>query len=223
MPGYSYAFISYQTADRVLAGAIKDELAKAGINSFLAHEDIEVSVEWRSRILRELHAADMFVALLSQAYLQSMWCVQESGIAAFRDDLLVVPLSLDGAIPPGFLGIYQSARLDPQTFSVQSLAPALTSKDPDKGLHNLIHALAGSQSYRSAEANFVPIVPHIPTMGAAHATAILEAAIANGQISNAALCIRHHIPAVLRAYPRIGSRATRRALRETCGRYGVQI
>lgn len=223
MPGYSYAFISYQTADRVVAGEVKDELAKAGINSFLAHEDIEVSVEWRARILRELHVSDIFIALLSSAYLRSMWCVQESGIAAFRDDLLVAPFSLDGTIPPGFLGIYQSARLDPQNISVQSLAPALTSRDPDKGLHNLIHALAGSQNYRSAEANFAPVVPHIPTMGAAHATAILEAAAGNDQISNAALCARNYIPAVLRAYPRIGSRATRRSLKETCERYGVRV
>jgi hypothetical protein len=223
MPGYSYAFISYQTADRVVAGEIRNELAQAGIGSFLAHEDIEVSVEWRSRILRELHACDMFVALLSAVYLQSMWCVQESGIAAFRQDLLVVPLSLDGNIPPGFLGVYQSARLDPQNFSVQSLAPALTSKDPDKGLHNLIYALARSPNYRSAEANFAPIIPFIPTMGPAHASAILDAAAANDQISNAALCVRNHIPAVLRAYPRIGSRATRKSLRDTCSRYGVQV
>jgi hypothetical protein len=223
MSGYSYAFISYQTVDRSVAGEVKDHLAKAGIRSFLAHEDIEVSVEWRSRILQELRAADMFVALLSKAYLQSTWCVQESGVAASRSDLLVVPLSLDGTIPPGFLGIYQSSRQDPAHISLQSFAPALTSKDPDKGLYNLVHILAASTNYRTAEANFAPIIPHIPTMGPTHAAAIIAAASANDQISNASMCVTQYIPQVLRAYPRVGSRGARKELRETCKRYNVRI
>lgn len=195
MPGYSYAFISYQTAERAVAGKVKEALGRAGVTSFLAHEDIEVSVEWRARILRELHAADMFVALLSAACLGSMWCVQESGIAAFRDDMLIVPLALGRSIPPGFLGAYQAARVDAEHFSVQSLAPAFTSKDADKGLHNLIHVLAGSTNYRAAEANFAPIVPYIPTMGAAHDTAVLEASASNDQVCNASLCVQEYIPA----------------------------
>ena len=223
MSGYSYAFISYQTADRSVAGEVKNHLAKAGVRSFLAHEDIEVSVEWRSRILRELQVADMFVALLSRAYLQSTWCVQESGIAASRTDLLVVPLSLDGTIPPGFLGIYQSARQDPTHVNAQSFASALTSKNPDKGLYNLIHILAASTNYRAAEANFAPIISRISTMGPVHAAAIIAAAAANDQISNASLCVTEYIPQLLRAYPRVGSRDARKKLRETCKRYDVRI
>lgn len=43
---YCYAFISYQTADKQIAGRIKELLESIGITSFLAHEDIDVSEEW---------------------------------------------------------------------------------------------------------------------------------------------------------------------------------
>jgi adenine-specific DNA methylase len=37
-------FISYQTADKAVAGKIKKILSDYGMVSFLAHEDIEISI-----------------------------------------------------------------------------------------------------------------------------------------------------------------------------------
>jgi hypothetical protein len=48
-----YAFISYQTEDKQIAGRIKSLLETIGVKSFLAHEDIDVSEEWRIKILEE--------------------------------------------------------------------------------------------------------------------------------------------------------------------------
>ena len=42
-----YAFVSYQTDDKVVAGKVKAVLEGLGIPAFLAHEDIGVSEEWR--------------------------------------------------------------------------------------------------------------------------------------------------------------------------------
>ena len=108
-----YAFLSYQTAERAIAGRVQALLDGLGVRSFMAHEDIDISEEWRLTILAELQKADLFVPLLSAAYLGSVWCVQESGIAAQRDGLTVIPLSLDGTTPPGFIGHIQSKRVDP--------------------------------------------------------------------------------------------------------------
>ena len=77
------AFISYQTSEKHVAGAIQRVLDEVGIPGFLAHKDIEVSVEWRERILQELRQASLFISLLSERYFSSPWCVQESGIAAY--------------------------------------------------------------------------------------------------------------------------------------------
>ncbi len=49
-----YAFLSYQSADKEVAAKIKVILSQLGVESFLAHEDINVSEEWRLSILAEL-------------------------------------------------------------------------------------------------------------------------------------------------------------------------
>ena len=56
-----YAFVSYQTADKVVAGKIRDALAEVGIQTFLAHEDIFVSEEWRLKILEQIGVCDIFI------------------------------------------------------------------------------------------------------------------------------------------------------------------
>ena len=84
----TYAFISYQTSDKVIAGRVKNVLLTVRIDSFLAHEDIHVSEEWRLKILEEISKADIFIPLLSKNYHESPWCVQEAGIAAFRNDII---------------------------------------------------------------------------------------------------------------------------------------
>jgi hypothetical protein len=53
------AFMSYQTDDRAIAARVSDLLGKIEIRSFMAHQDIEVSVEWRAEILRQLGLADL--------------------------------------------------------------------------------------------------------------------------------------------------------------------
>src|ERR1700740_414160 len=94
------AFMSYQTEDRHMATAVAQLLMSLGVGCFMAHEHIEVSVQWRDEILRQIGLADLFVPILSQRYYASIWCKQESGIAAFRR-MTIIPLSTDGSIPPG--------------------------------------------------------------------------------------------------------------------------
>jgi hypothetical protein len=99
--------MSYQTADKAVAARVGDLLKSLSVDSFMAHEDIEVSHEWRAKILRQLKIADVLIAILSTNYLTSAWCVQESGIAAFRG-ITIIPLSIDGTIPPGFLDNFRA-------------------------------------------------------------------------------------------------------------------
>jgi hypothetical protein len=223
MQGYSNAFISYQTSDQKTAARVREALKPAGIAGFLAHEDIEVSAEWRGRLLQELARCDVFVALLSNAYLGSYWCLQESGIAATKPDLLVVPLSLDGTIPPAFLGAVQSRRLNTESLSSTTFAPAYLTKDPAKGLNNLISVLSHAGNYRSAEETFALAVPHIKTMDSEHVVNILTVALENDQVCNAAKCAKDYIPAILRAHPHVGSRKLRSDLKKICNRYGAGI
>ena len=53
---YMRAFMSYQTADREIAGRVAALLTGFECTAFMAHENIEVSGEWRLEILDELMA-----------------------------------------------------------------------------------------------------------------------------------------------------------------------
>lgn len=156
------AFLSYQTNDKVVAGRLKTILEKLSIPSFLAHEDINVSEEWRLEILKEIGKAELFVAVLSVNYYKSEFCVQESGIAVFRKNMTIIPLSIDGSIPRGFLGHIQSIKIDPEAPQQNVSYPAIAKRDASSLIDMLIEIIAKSVSYRDAESNFKDIWPFLP-------------------------------------------------------------
>lgn len=160
----SHAFLSYQTADKKAAGRLKDILASVGIESFLAHEDITVSEEWRQKILEEIAKANIFVCLLSKSYLKSPWCVQESGVAAFRSGIAIIPLSLDGTTPKGFISHIQSVKVDADEISIENLLPAFVKHDFPLAIKILTDRLARAGNFRSAEAVLGDIIQLIPRM-----------------------------------------------------------
>lgn len=57
------AFISYSTADKLLAGQVKAILNEYGIVGFLAHDDIHVSQEWKDRLIQELNETNIIIPL----------------------------------------------------------------------------------------------------------------------------------------------------------------
>src|SRR5437867_544945 len=105
------AFISYSHQDRVFGAQAKGVLGEVGIDAFLAHEDLEVSEEWRKRIVVELRQCELFVPILSRRFLESDWAPQEIGFIVSRDDIVVAPLSIDGTVPRGFISHVQSRRI----------------------------------------------------------------------------------------------------------------
>lgn len=72
-------FLSYSHDDRVLAGEIAELLTGRGINVFLAHEDIEISEEWREEIFKHLESCSVLLALLTPNFEKSIWANQEVG------------------------------------------------------------------------------------------------------------------------------------------------
>lgn len=223
MPSFKSAFISYQTIDKVAAGGLKKELSRIGITSFLAHEDIEVSEEWRTKILAELGIAELFICLLSENYLKSFWCIQESGIASFREDLLVVPLSLDGTIPMGFLGYMQSAKVYPEYIALTDIAPALLKGKTTKGLSTLIELIGASYNYWDAENNFAVILPVLHELDPEQGKRLLELSHSNNQIHHAGLCAKNYVPKTLKLFGHLISTEQRNFLVSTCNRYGAEI
>lgn len=84
-------FLSYHHEDKGLAGKIRNLLVKKGVDVFLAHEDIEVSDEWRAEILKHLQTCNALVALLTPNFEKSIWANQEVGFVRGRGHK-VIPL-----------------------------------------------------------------------------------------------------------------------------------
>jgi len=215
----SYAFISYQTNQKETAGRLKELIEPLGIKSFLAHEDIHVSEEWRLKILEEISKTNIFIPLLSTDYFSSTWCVQESGIAAYSNTMTIIPLSLDGTIPQGFISHIQSSKIDPATFNISDLIPGLLKVDFTKGIAYLIEKLRESKSFRGAEANFRELLPYLPRINDGSMKKLFEVIIENNQIHHASFCAHSYIPQLIKSHGHLMDKEQKEFLDEICEQY----
>ena len=198
MPDALRSFISYSTDDRASAAVVKEFLQGFGIQSFMAHEDLHVSDEWRHRILEELQRMHVFVALLSKAFKSSDWAPQELGIAVSRRDVSIIPLSLDGTVSYGFIDNLQSKPfVDPLT-DVLFVGP-LQRRYPRHVIPVLVQRLRDVRSFRGAEARMESLRPFYKEFIPVEVDAFVEACIANKQIWDAGLCASEYIPEFITA------------------------
>lgn len=215
------AFMSYQTADRHIAAELRGFLETLGIPSFMAHEDIQVSHEWQTTILKEIGEADIFVAVLSANYLTSPFCMQESGIAVFRGNMTIIPLSIDATVSPGFMGTIQSKRINPAKIDFDILVAGIAKHNQAFIIDHLIERLRRSGSYRVAETNFLRILPYLGIATDEQKIAILAAAAMNDQISNAGLLAQTYLPPIFATHGQLLKEEARDSLGRTLKRYAV--
>jgi hypothetical protein len=98
-------FLSHVSAHKVSVGKLGDGLSIYGVSAFVAHDDIEPSLEWRDEIEIALRSMDALAALVTPEFHASFWTDQEVGWA-FGRGVLALPVML-GATPYGFLVKFQ--------------------------------------------------------------------------------------------------------------------
>ena len=99
-------FLSHLATYRQFAGELQDALVKYGISAFVAHNDIEPTLEWQVQIETALATCEALVALLHDNFHQSKWTDQEIGFAMGRRvPTFAVRL---GETPYGFIGRFQA-------------------------------------------------------------------------------------------------------------------
>jgi len=192
------AFISYSTKDKQFGGAVKSVFDEMGIESFLAHDDLNVSEEWKTRILSELKSCNIFVPLLSKAFKESDWCSQEIGLIVNKRGVLVIPLSIDGTNPFGFISHIQGHRVRDDSVGKDILFTAVGKKWPAVIVELLLQPMERVYSFRQAEAIVEPLVPHFKHFSQEQANRFADLAVKNGQIWNASLCQKEYLPEFLR-------------------------
>jgi len=103
-------FLSHVSKHKIAVGSLRRELANLGIAGFVAHDDIEPSLEWQAEIelgLRSMHA---LATILTPEFHASPWTDQEVGWALGRG-VLVLPVQY-GVVPYGLAGKYQGVKGD---------------------------------------------------------------------------------------------------------------
>ena len=206
------AFISYSHKDREYGGQAKVVLNKVGIDAFLAHDDLDVSEQWKRRILEELGRCNLFVPLLSKNFLESKWAQQETGYIASRPEIIIAPLSIDGTTPFGFFSHIQGRRIAKDGIARELLVEPLVKHFPRTILPALIHIAGRAGSFRRAERLMRPLVPHFSRFTDNEAQALAEVSVDNGQIWNAADCRDEYLPEFIRLQGGNIERETLRAL-----------
>lgn len=177
-------FLSYSSKDKSIAGKIKRYFEGAGIEVFLAHEDISPSSLWEQTIIQNLKMADIFMPLISRNFKSSDWSDQESGIAEAMDKK-VIPLSLD-ILPYGFLAKYQAQRITPDILdhNCGELISQLRH-DPiykEAAIDCLIRAFAQSYSFESAKSLSNELLANEAGLTDRQVNDIVEVSMNNSQI-----------------------------------------
>jgi len=99
-------FITHLAKYRKFAGELQDALRRFGISCFVAHNDIEPTLEWQNEIEAALGTCEALVALLHPEFHLSNWTDQEVGFAMGRGvPVFTVRLGED---PYGFIGRFQA-------------------------------------------------------------------------------------------------------------------
>ena len=102
-------FFSHLVSNRDKVGRLARELNTWGLDTFVAHDDIEPSLEWLAEIEKALLTMDALVAVVEEGFRDSNWCDQEVGYA-FGRKIDVFPLR-NGKDPYGFMGKFQGLQI----------------------------------------------------------------------------------------------------------------
>jgi len=148
-------FISHISVFKTEATTYQGCLSAFGINSFVAHQDIEPTKDWQNEIEVALVTMDALLALLSPGFSESKWTDQEVGVAVGRR-VPVIPVRI-GLDPYGFIGKYQAVQgLSRKVSDVCDETLTLLLKKPvieAKITEVLVRKLAGSVSWAEAKKN----------------------------------------------------------------------
>ena len=151
--GYFRLFLSHVSQHKVQVSNLKSELLDRGISAFVAHEDIEPSLEWQNEISLALRSMNALVALITPDFHASSWTDQEVGWALGRG-VPVIPLRL-GADPYGFVGKIQAMRgsLDDPASLAANITQTLLRGNQTRGhmRRAVVEAFEQSQSFVAAK------------------------------------------------------------------------
>lgn len=184
-PGRLRIFLSHLSAHRAFTAELQSELLEYGISSFVAHNDIEPTLEWQTEIETALRTCHALVALLHTNFHGSNWTDQEIGYVMGRG-LPAFSVRL-GQDPYGFIGRFQgfngngktAAQLATELFN----AYRSNKQTREQLAHGVIASFEASDSFAQAR-RIVALLETLEYWEPAFSARIQKAAETNGQIQS---------------------------------------
>ena len=99
--GIFRVFISHTAKWKADAEKLKKVLQRYGIASFVAHADVDPTLQWLQEIEKALRSMDLIVPFMTSDFRESKWTDQEVGAAVGRD-IPVFPVKIE-CDPHGFM------------------------------------------------------------------------------------------------------------------------
>lgn len=99
--GMLRVFVTHLSTYKEFAGNLQVCLLTYGISCFVAHNDIEPTLEWQTEIETALATCDALVALMHATFHTSNWTDQEMGFAMGRGGDKLSNIWLMGSIGTG--------------------------------------------------------------------------------------------------------------------------
>jgi hypothetical protein len=177
-------FITHLSAEKIFAAKLQEALLTYGICGFVAHNDIEPTLEWQTQIETALATADSLVALLHPEFHASKWTDQEIGFAMGRG-LPVFALRF-GQDPYGFIGRFQGfvgGGKTPEALARELFDAYRKNKQSQKRMSEvLLNLFEDSSSFIAAKAR-IGYLEQLEVWDSSFVPRMEAAAEANSQIS----------------------------------------
>jgi hypothetical protein len=188
-------FISHRDAHKREAHQLADALEAYGISSFVAHETIEPTREWRKEIMYGLETMEIMLVFLTDDFGESIWTNQEVGFALGRG-IPVVSLKLESRDPPGFIGHEQALRgsLADVSASARSLQKLVAEKlgRRERMQAAFVAAFVSSPSWSDTTERFDRMAETVERLSERELTDIIEGFALNDQLHNATYLTSHY-------------------------------
>lgn len=146
--GYYRLFISHRSEFKKEVSDLKEALREFGIDAFVAHEDIQVSVQWRDALVQAMKSMHCLLAYMTDNFSENDWCSQEVGFACISG-VRIIPLRVGTKNPSGFLSFYQAS--NSSNMSTDEKAREIISKVLESDYELFINSLLNCLNH---EANF---------------------------------------------------------------------
>lgn len=177
-------FVSHLGEHRREVATLQETFLNFGVSCFVAHTDIEPTVEWQTQIETALATCDSLLALLHPKFHESNWTDQEIGFAMGRG-LPIFAVQL-GQAPYGFIGRFQAFAgnaKSPFELAEEVFKVLLKHKQTERRMAEVVVSLfEQSNSFQQAKTR-MGYVEGLQIWEQSFSARIVAAAASNSQIS----------------------------------------